>query len=187
MVKKSKRTVPIKKEPTALAERERFADWFWSPFSLMRRLDEEFETFRKNLERYFWTPSLLPSRPFWRQPPGAYRAIDIREPLTDIEDRGKELVVRAEMPGIPKENVNIKLTEDSIEINAEAKTEVEEKAKDYYHRERSYRTFYRTLPLPTEVVADKAEASLTDGILEIKLPKRYPAEPKGKVHRIKIK
>ena len=106
--------------------------------------------------------------------------------MLDIEDTGKNIEVHAEIPGIPKDNIDIKVTENSLDISAKSQQEKEEKGRDYYHRERSFHSFYRNIPLPTEVEQNKANAELKDGILNIIVPKRVSTTAE-KTHKVKIK
>ena len=95
-----------------------------------------------------------------------------RMPKVDLIDRETEIVVRAELPGVTKDDLEVTLTEGTVTI--EAHTEEEKKEEEegkYYRREMSRGEFRRTLGLPTEVDEDKAMASFTDGILELTLPK----------------
>lgn len=184
--KKERKTEKAEK----LAVQEPF---LWHPMDVMRRLDEEFEEFKRNIEGSLWWSA------GWRRPalmrlPKLRSAIrwpevdwtETRMPLVDIKDTGKELVLEAEMPGIPKEDIDIQVTENSIEICGEVKTEKKEEEKGYYRQERSYSKCFRQMPLPAEVIPNKADATLKDGVLHIKIPKKKPT-PKVKTHKIKIK
>ena len=181
MVKKASSKVPVKKEKSKeelpMVERKRY----WSPFELMRQFEREMDDMRGSFDTRFGLD--FPRR--WRRP-GKYHVPAVRQPLLDIEDTGKTLEIRAELPGIPKENIDIKLTEDHLEISAKAQQDKEETGRDYYHRERSFHSFYRSVPLPTEVEQTKADAKLEDGILNITVPKRAPTTEE-KAHRVKIK
>lgn len=195
MVKKKTPREKVTKTGKELVEREPW--WYWHPVDLLRRVEDEFEEFRRNmlrhwetLERAVWSPEFMyrftGARPF-RYGRTLWTPItETREPLVDIEDQGKNILIRAEMPGTPKENIDINVTDDTIEISAETAVEREEREEDYYHRERSYKSFYRLLPLPTEVISNKADATLKDGILEVTIPKKTP-EPRVKGYRVKVK
>jgi HSP20 family protein len=99
-------------------------------------------------------------------------------PSVDIfEDKG-DVVVKAEMPGIKKEDIDITLTGDAITISGEKKMEKEVKKKDYYRCESSYGSFSRTFSLPSEVQTDKVKSSMKDGVLEIRIPKTEEAKKK---------
>lgn len=160
----------------------------WLPLDIMQSLDEEFDEFRRNIERWLRKRrsrirSTMLTWPEYYWPKLEWAGI--RQPLMDIKDTGKELVIEAEMPGIPKENIEIQLTEKSIEICGGVKSE-ETEGNGYHRRERSYSTCYRRVPLPADVIPTKADATLEHGILHIKLLKKKPAT-KEKVHAVKIK
>jgi len=161
------------REERALA---RPRDLWWSR-DFLNEMDRWFEDFRSGLEDFLWTPRI------WR--PTEYLA-EIRRPATDVLDTGKEIVVTAELPGIDKEDIDISVEEDCVEIKAERKLEKEEKEEGYHYRERGYKSFYRKMGLPASVIPDKAEAQLNNGVLEIKLPKAEPTE-ETKRHKIKVK
>jgi len=109
-----------------------------------------------------------------------------REPLVDLADMGDRFELTAEIPGIPKDKIDIRISDDGIEIKAEVEEKKEEKEKDYVCKERSYRSFYRKMSLPDEVISDKGEAKMIDGMLKITLPKKEPkAAPKMKKLEVK--
>ena len=109
-----------------------------------------------------------------------------REAFADLVDVGHKFVVHAEVPGIPKDKINVAVTKDDVEISAEAGTEKEEKNKGYVFRERGYSSFYKKIVFPEEVVPEKAESTVKDGVLEVNVPKKTPtAEPKK--HKVAVK
>ncbi len=140
----------------------------WSPPKEIERWFEEFfeEPFFPRMWRKF------PSR--WRR----LRELEEISPSVDMYDKKDEIVVKAEVPGVEKENVNISLTDNTLTIKGEMKKEEEVKEEDCYYSERSYGSFARTLNLPAKVQADKVKASFQNGILEIHLPKVEEAKPK---------
>lgn len=93
-------------------------------------------------------------------------------PAIDIVDKGTHFLLRSELPGLKREDISISVTTDSIDISGETKRSEEEKKENYYKCERYYGSFSRSLQIPADVVPDKVEASLKDGILEVKLPKK---------------
>ena len=104
-----------------------------------------------------------------------------RMPRVDILDRETEIVVRAELPGVSKDDLEVTLTEDTVTIEAHTThEEKEEKKGKYYRREMRRGDFLRTLPLPTGVDEEKATATFEDGMLELKLPK-LEKTPKRKI------
>jgi len=100
----------------------------------------------------------------------------VRVPVVDIVDRENDLLVRAEMPGIEKENMQVTSTPDSLTIQAEIKKETEEKTESFYRHERHFGTFQRTIPLPVEVITTGVKAAYHDGVLEVTLPKSEKAK-----------
>lgn len=100
--------------------------------------------------------------------------MDIREPYMDMRDTGDEIVFTFEMPGVKKEDIDLSLTETMLRIDAKREEEVEESKGAYLYRERTYRGYHRTIPLPAEVDADRAEATFRNGVLDVRLPKKTP-------------
>jgi HSP20 family molecular chaperone IbpA len=96
-------------------------------------------------------------------------------PRIEAFQRGDEFIVRAELPGLKKEDVRVNVTDDSIVIEGERRDEFENTHGDVYHTERSYGSFYREVPLPEGAISDKADASFKNGVLEVKL-KAPPSE-----------
>ena len=99
-------------------------------------------------------------------------------PSIDLEDRGKEFRITADLPGFSKEDVNIDVGEDLVVIQARKSRSEEEKEKNYVRKERMAQTFYRRIDLPEKVRIDDAQANLKNGILEIVLSKKEPTERK---------
>jgi HSP20 family protein len=79
-------------------------------------------------------------------------------------------MVKADLPGLTKDNVKVELTDEALTISGERKEEKEEKEKDFYRSERSYGRFFRQIPLPEGAKTDQANATFTDGVLEVKIP-----------------
>ncbi len=104
-------------------------------------------------------------------------------PAIDAYQTPNEVVVKAAMPGVNPEDINIDITGDTLTIKGETKTEEEIKKEDYLYQERRYGGFSRSLVLPSGLRADKAEANLENGILTLTIPKAEEAKPKT----IKIK
>jgi len=107
-------------------------------------------------------------------------ALEAGYPSVDIFEDDKGVTVKAEMPGVKKDDLNVNVTEDVITIHGEKKKEEKVKEKDYYRYERSYGSFSRTLPLPSGLQSDKAKAKFKDGVLEVSIPKNPAAAKKKK-------
>jgi HSP20 family protein len=99
-------------------------------------------------------------------------------PAVDIVENKDSFVVKAELPGMKKEDVKLTLQNNILILSGEKKQEQEEKGKSYHRLERSYGTFYRTIELPVQVKAEDIKAEFRDGILTIDLPKVEEAKPK---------
>ena len=143
----------------------------WAPSREMERLFEEF--FEDPL-----VPGFRRRLPMWRR----FRELEGVSPAADMIDKKNEIVVKAEVPGVEKEDIKISLTDNTLTIKGETKKEKEEKDEDYYYSEISYGSFARTLTLPERVQGDKVKASFKNGILEIHLPK----SPESKAKDIKV-
>ena len=96
-------------------------------------------------------------------------------PNIDVAETDKEIKVIAELPGMDDKDIEVNLNRDSLTIRGEKKEEKEDKGKDYYHVERSFGSFIRTIPLPVEIESDKAEAHFKKGVLTVKIPKSAKA------------
>ena len=103
-------------------------------------------------------------------------------PNVDIVDKGDFLLVRAEMPGVKKEDLEITIAGDRLTLEAKREVEEKEDKDDFFRHEMAYGRMFRTLRLPVEVHADKAKAELKDGIVEVQLPKIEVTTP----HTIKV-
>ena len=99
-------------------------------------------------------------------------------PLVDFEENKDEYLVRAELPGMKKEDVKISLVGDRLHISGERTKEKEEKGKTFHRIERAYGKFERVLALPAEVDGAHVRATYKDGILDIRLPKSDKTKPK---------
>ena len=114
------------------------------------------------IEPFFSFSSLWPSLNF---------DVGVRAPLMDIEDRGNELVVSIDMPGVKKENINIEVQPNYLTVSAEYKHKKEKKKKNYYFKERKFVGYSRSASLPEEVIPSKVTAKYENGVLIIHLPK----------------
>ena len=96
----------------------------------------------------------------------------------DVHETDDELVIRAELPGVGKDDLHISLENGTLRIEAEKKEEKAEDGKTWYVRERRFGKHSRLMELPFRVAADKISATLDKGVLEIKLPKAEEAKPR---------
>jgi HSP20 family protein len=133
-----------------------------NPFALMRRFTEEMDRALGNMmpaagEDRLWAPAV------------------------EVKEMEGKLLVSAELPGLKKEDIKVEVTPESLVLEGERKQEKEEKKEGYYHSERSYGRFYRSIPLPKGAELDKASAAFNNGVLEVSVP-----IPKAEVKRREI-
>jgi HSP20 family protein len=138
------------------------------PFGLMERfageMDRIFDDF--GLGRS-WVPRFGRT---WLTSPGRETGWDVWTPSVEVFQRNNELVVRADLPGLTKEDVKVDVTDEAITIQGERRREHEEERGGLYRSERSYGAFQRIIPLPEGAITDQAKASFRDGVLEITMP-----------------
>jgi HSP20 family protein len=135
-------------------------------FPLLRRLSRDIDTFfdRFGLDRpltlsteFAWTPDL------------------------EVFEKGNEFIVKADVPGMKREDIKVELTDNELTISGERKMEKEEKEKGFYRTERSYGSFFRTITLPEGVKTKDAKAVVRDGVLEVKMPMAKIEETKRRL------
>jgi len=165
---RAQQTTSKKQSETSLARREQFspAHATISPFSLMRRFSEE-------MDRLFGDFSVGGSfAPGFGREFG--RLADLETPTwlpqVEVFERNGKLNIRADLPGLSKDDIDVDITNDAVVIRGERQQEKEESGEGYYRSERSYGSFYREIPLPSGVNAEEANATFRDGVLEITVP-----------------
>lgn len=142
----------------------------------MRAPLEEFERLVGQLR------SLRPSSWDWPTFPEMRSTFKTRFPSIDVVNREKEIVVKAEVPGIDKEDIDISLSGRTLTIKGESRHEEEKEEGDVHRREIRSGSFSRVVTLPDAVDASKAKSSYKDGVVELKLPKPR----RSKKHSIRI-
>ena len=159
-------TAPVKKSNGKL-----------QPFGFFDELEDE-------MQRFFRWPFVV--APSFSRPVQAYARTSMAyAPRTDIFEMDGTLVVKAELPGLKKEDVQVEIVGTDLVISGETKTDTEVKETDYYRMERSFGSFYRRLPLPVGTAPEQITATLSDGVLEVLIAK--PAERKTEVTKIEVK
>jgi HSP20 family protein len=163
--------VPVEKGENKLAHPATL-EW---PFGSMDRWVEDLDRMFENLG---WGRGFSPS--FIRK--------EVRElswmPAVEVLAKSGEFVVRAELPGLSKDDINVEVEEDALIIRGERKHEKEEKDEHFYRSERSYGSFSRVVPLPEGAKTDSVKASFKNGVLEITMP--APAAPEKRARRVVI-
>ncbi len=146
--------------------------------SLLTRFQEDVDRMERLFDD-FW-PARMTSLRNWAGP----RLGAITAPAVDVFEEGDDVVVKAEVPGAKKDEIEVNLNGSMLTISGTKERSDEVKEENYYRCERSYGGFARTVELPAEVQHDKARASFKDGVLEIRLPRT--AEAKKKSVKVKI-
>lgn len=152
-----------RKEPMAMARRPQF---------------DALDQFHREIDRlfagFFGDMGLnLPSR--WEE-----FGAGMEWPAVNVAESDNEVTVTAELPGVDEKDVTVELDEDSLTLKGEFSEEREEKDRRWTRMERRYGSFNRTVPLPTEVMADKAKATFKRGLLTVTLPKASPSKGRRK-------
>ena len=137
-----------------------------TPDNFIRTVNDEISTL---LNRHF--NSYFPQNDYWED------AEKYSMPI-EISDKGEEYDIRAELPGIKKEDLDIDIEDNYLRINAKKYDETKEEEKNFKHSEFNYGEFSRTIQLPEEINIDKTEAKLEHGVLKIEAPKKVNSEVK---------
>ncbi len=141
----------------------------------------------EEMERWFdqaWRrPFSMLRSSMWPQL-GGIEEFETSLPHVDIYDDGKILVMKADLPGMKKEDVDISLSGNVLTISGEKKREEKVEKENYFRYERSHGSFFRRFELPYDIDTEKIKASMEDGVLEVRLPRTIEAQ--GRTRKISI-
>jgi HSP20 family protein len=157
-------------------ERESKAVTPWRPFMDLTRWETEMD---RMTEDFFGRRM----RPWWPSLWSRGGDSELIAPVVDIYEEKDDIVVKAELPGMTKDDIEVDISDTQLTLKGEKKKEEKIEEEDYFACERSYGAFYRSVELPKNVQADKVKGSFKNGILEIRLPKSEEAKTK----EIKVK
>jgi|SRR5262245_43616187 len=160
-----------RQQSRAVARRWPESSLFVNPFSLLGRLAEEMTSVFDEIGAPGFSGTGTLSGRTWA-------------PTIDVFQRGNELVVRADLPGMNPDDVNVDVSDDAITLSGERRDEYRDERSGTYRFERSYGSFFRTIPLPEGTITDQAKASFKDGVLEITIP--APPEQVSRGRRLEI-
>jgi HSP20 family protein len=146
--------------PGQLARPRAYDLWSMSPFALMRRMLEETDVWGGQ-QQQFWSPKV------------------------DVLVRDNNLVVRADIPGVNRNDIKVELTDDGLLIEGERKFEQQDEGTGFRRFERSYGSFQRLIPLPDGIDAAQAQANFENGVLEVIVP--MPSGQKDSRRRIEVR
>ncbi len=137
-----------------------------APFDEMDRLfDNFFPASWPRMSRLSW--------PRWA---GAMPQLEGKLPAVDVVDREEQIIVRAEIPGINKDDIEVSINGNMMSIRGSSRREEKKEEGEYYRREIYQGAFSRSLSLPAEVDSSKAKATFKDGVLEVSVPKLTPSK-----------
>lgn len=111
----------------------------------------------------------------------------LRSPRVDVYEDNGNVVAKIEVPGVDPKNVKIEVKDNVLTIEAKKEEEKEEKGKGYYRKEISSGYYKRAIPLPVDVIEEKAEARYEEGILKVIIPKAKAQKEEKKAIKIKVK
>jgi HSP20 family protein len=162
--KKSEIAIP-KKKPTAIRKPQKKSSSLAPSANsdLWQAFDDTFSRFRDDFEDLLFPQTWANVLPF---------VPETRVPAIDLENREKDFLLKAEMPGFKKEDIEIEVQDDKVAITGTAGWKYDKKGKLYICKERACQTFYREVDLPEEIKVDEVSASLSEGVLEVTLPKK---------------
>ena len=167
----SKNITNIKKEVPAKTE----------PYGFFKEMEERMQELERHFDSLFqrdWLKPVSFEMPEWTRK----GILELKSPKVDIVEHDDDIVVRAEVAGVDKENLDVSLTDNAITIKGSTSEEFKEEKDDYFRSEMTKGEFSRTLALPAKVDASKAKSTYKHGMLEVVVPKLE----EGKRHRIKV-
>jgi HSP20 family protein len=142
-----------------------------APLAMMQRLSDEMDRMFGDWGRRPWRSARFGELQAW-------------SPAIEVSQRENELVVRADLPGLKKEDVNVEVSDDAITINGERRHEEKEEREGYFRSERSYGSFSRVIPLPEGAITESAKAKFKDGVLEITM--QVPPKETRKTRKLEL-
>jgi HSP20 family protein len=165
-VKKNKRTDLMRTPSNMPAFGGDFRLAGTTPFNMMRR-------FMDDMDRLFEGFSGFGKTPFFENPPAFPEWSEFEKtmwaPQIEVMKHDNEMTVRVDLPGMKREEINVEIADGALTLSGERKEETEEKKEGFYHSERSYGSFYRSIPVPDSVKPENATAKFENGVLEVKI------------------
>ena len=137
---------------------------------LPSRYQDPFQSFRAEMDRLF--DSFLGGVPSLTSLRQGFSGAQVMTPTLDVKENEKEIVVKADLPGMDEKDINLTIHNGMLSLRGEKKSEHTDERENYHVMERSYGSFQRSIRLPDTIDEDKAEARFDKGVLTITLPKR---------------
>jgi HSP20 family protein len=170
------------RDRSTLQRRQPEGGFLSSPFALMDRVTDEMDYM---FDRVFRDFGLAPRSRLSRGLFGSSARENLWAPRIEAIQKGDRFIVRAELPGLKKDDVQVELAENSLTIRGERHEQHEQERDGYFHSEREYGQFYRAVPLPEGVIAETAQASFRNGVLEVTM--QAPPAEATRGRRLEIK
>jgi len=140
-------------------------NWWADPFAEMEALQRQMnQLFDVSLARSPWGDTTLLGGQW--------------APAVDVYDSPDNILIKADLPGLSKDEIEVTIQDQNLILKGEKKQDAQIKQERYFKTERFYGSFCRTIPLPSDIDADKVEAAYQDGVLALTLPKKDEAKPK---------
>jgi HSP20 family protein len=150
----------------------------FGPFSMMRKLTEDID---RMFETFGMGRSFFPTD-FWQS--GREATMAAWTPRIEMSEKDGKLCISADLPGIKKEDLDVEVTDEAVTIEGERRQERTTNERGLYQSERSYGSFYRSIPLPEGVQPESATAEFKDGVLQIEIP---APDRKSRTRKLEIK
>ena len=176
MPENTKNNLPSRQQQQPMTRRE--TPGMGGPFRMLERFADEIDSVFDNfgIGRGWLMPRSIRT---------ASTATDLWVPQVEVTQQGNELVVRADLPGMKKDDIQVDITDDEVTLSGERRREEETEKGGLYRSERSYGFFTRSIRLPEGAMTDQAKAAFKDGVLEIRMP--APPEQVTRGRRLEIK
>ncbi|MEW6063046.1 MAG: Hsp20/alpha crystallin family protein [Nanoarchaeota archaeon] len=134
-------------------------------FNEIKRMQKEISRMQENMDKMF--------KGFLK--PMHINFEGFKQPASDVKISKNNVIVKVEMPGIDKKDIQLVVRDNFLEVKAQRKSELREEKKDFYRQERSYKGFYRAIALPVNVKAEDASAEYKNGVLTVTIPRKEKA------------
>jgi HSP20 family protein len=145
---------------------------FWDPLNMFQRFSQQMDQFLGNAG----------TGREWRG--GQHGSAWLWTPQIEAFQRGDQFIIRADLPGLQKKDIDIEVSDGAITLKGERREEHQEDREGFYRSERSYGSFYRSIPLPEGAITESAKASFNDGVLEVAV--QVPPREVSRGRRVEI-